>query len=149
MLKYIQWLEADFGVVARGVLGLFVLVVSGVLLAETAVNDLTRHADFIQFINMQISRMGEYTFYFCGDNYKFNAVIEAAKLSKVGSKLVVETGGSSITIDTMPALDIRYILSLLAAWLHVLQQGIVNLLYDTGVWLLNMLLQLWMWLVGS
>lgn len=143
MFRHIQWLEADIWLVIQGLAGLGVIVIAGVVLAEAALNDLTRHAEFVQFFNVGISKMSEYSFYFLGDNFKLRAVTEIGKISTEGRNLVLELGGGRIAINTLPTVDLQSILHLLGTWMATLKNGVMLLLSDAWAWLYNEIKQLW------
>jgi len=138
MLKYVQWLEDDLGVVVRGIAGLSLLVIGGVVLAETSLNDLTRQVDFVQFVNLQMSKMGEYTFYFCGESFKLNALMEVGSITNTDRKLCVEIGAYTVTLNTMPVVDLRNVFHLLSPWIVSIKQGVLALVHDAGMWLMQM-----------
>jgi len=139
MLKYVQWLDDDFGVVVRGMVGLCSLVIGGVVLAETSLNDLTRQVDFVQFLNIQISKMGEYTFYFCGESLKLSAMMKVGSISNTDRELYVEIGACTVKVNTMPVVDLRNAFYLLSTWIVCIKQGVSALVYDAWMWLLQML----------
>lgn len=136
-MRNVQWLEADLWIIAQGIGGLLALIIGGVMLAEGAINDLARYTQHIEFINLQVSKMGVYTFYFFGESIHLHSLLQIGKIALLGRKLHIEVEGVSLVINTLPVFDLRDFFGLLHTWIMVVKQGIVVLVSDAGSWLMK------------
>jgi hypothetical protein len=134
-MKYVEWLEDDIGVIVRGISGLIAFVISGIMLAEGALNDLTQHAYFVQFINLQATKSGLYTLYLFGHSFQFSSVLEIGTIRSQGQSLLLEIWGHGITINTLPVIDIHDTFTVLSSWIGKIKQSLWLLLGDAGHWL--------------
>jgi hypothetical protein len=134
-MKYVERLEDDIGIIVRGISGFAVFVIGGIMLAEGALNDLTQHAYFVQFINLQVSKAGLYTIYLFGHSFQFSSVLELGTIRSHGRTLLVEVWGQGITINTLPVIDIHDTFTVLRSWIGKIRQSLWLLLWDAGHWL--------------
>jgi hypothetical protein len=141
-MKYIQRLEMDFVVIMQGIAGLTILVLCGITLAEGALNDLTKHADHIQFLGLQMQQTGTYTFYFFGKGVRLSGLVELGKISSTQRLLLIELGGHTFALNTRPTFEVHNVFQLLGTWMLVFKQGAFTLAQDTMLWLWNSLLTL-------
>lgn len=136
-MKYIQLLGEDSRVIVQAMGGLLALIIVGVTVAEGAILDLTQYPQRTAFINLQVTKMGVYTFYFLGENISVQSVLYLGKIGSLDRKLVVDLGGTAFVVNTLPVFDMRNLFALLGAWIIVAKKGMVVLLSDVGSWLVK------------
>lgn len=142
-MKYIQLLGEDSWIVIQAVGGLLALVIIGITVAEGAIIDLTHYAQHTEFMNLQVTGMGVYTFYFLGESISVQSMLQVGRISLLDRKLFIDLGGTAFIVNTLPVFDARNLFALLATWIMVAKQGIAVLLSDAG----SGLVKGYLWLV--
>lgn len=117
---------------ARAVGGLLALIFGGITVAEGAILDLTRYTQHTEFLNLQVSKMGVYTFCFLGETISVHSLLYIGKIGAMNHRLFMEVGGTNIVLNTLPGFDAHKIFALLGTWVMVARQGMSVLLSDAG-----------------
>jgi hypothetical protein len=141
-MKYIQLLGEDSWVIVQAVGGLLVFIIAGITVAEGAILDLTQYTQRTGFINLQVTKMGVYTFNFLGESFSAQSILYIGKISSLDRKLLVDLGGTAFVVNTLPVFDARNCFAMLGTWMIVAKQGMALLLSDVG----NELVKGYIWL---
>ncbi|MEN6413306.1 MAG: hypothetical protein ABFC84_11205 [Veillonellales bacterium] len=91
--------------IARGLLVLLLIIIAGVVAAESQINSLTQRQDCVQVLNMKRDFPGGYTAYFFGQVYHIQAVYPVAKILNQDHDMIITAGNYQIVIPTKMDLD--------------------------------------------
>ena len=99
----------------QGIILLLVIIIIGVMAAETQLNHLTKRAEFAQFINMRHTT-DHYCFYVFGNRYQFGAVQYLGEISNTDNQLVYQSGTQKFVIPTKLAISLDEIFASAIKW---------------------------------
>jgi hypothetical protein len=105
---------SEAALICRGVVALMLVVLLGVSLAETQLNNLTQRRECVQAINIMRDKTGTYSFYLLGEEYAVRAVYDVARFSSNAREIKLESAGHEISIPHY--ITYRELQPLFAMW---------------------------------
>ena len=91
--------------IGQGIILLLVIIIVGVMAAETQLNHLTKRAEFAQFMNVRHTT-DHYCFYVFGNRYQVGAIQYIGEISNTDSQLIYQSGTKKLIIPTKLAISL-------------------------------------------
>jgi len=99
--------DADFLLLCRGFVALVLIVVLGVVAAESQLDRLTGRQDFGELLNVRREAIaGVYSLYLLGTGYQLKSLYSVAEVSNTDHSLSVKVAGSNFTVPTVFYVDL-------------------------------------------
>jgi len=108
--------------VFRGVLGLFLVIILGVYIAEGQLNGLTQRQECAYAFNVNCDSEGRYAIYLLGASYRVNAVYLVGEFINNKEEIIIKTSYSNINIPKYIEFDCKKELVLLEIWANLLME---------------------------
>lgn len=89
----------------QGIILLLVIIIIGVMAAETQLNHLTKRAEFAQFMNVRHTT-DHYCFYVFGNRYQISAMQYIGAISNTDSQFIYQSGTKKFIIPTKLAISL-------------------------------------------
>lgn len=107
--------QDDFAKLMKGLLVLILIVVFGVVAAETQLNKLTHQHEFAQSFYVMRDHTGRYSSYLFGNGISVRAVYPIAQIVN-NKEFIVLIDGRQISLPTQVNVDSKEIQELLELW---------------------------------
>lgn len=112
----VRMAPADVLVICRAFVVMIIIVVLGVMMAESQMDTLTRKQDFVQVLNIRDEGMGNYEAYLFGYSRSFSAVYQMNGIDNGDQFIAVGPAANRIIIPTMLYIDASKSMCWLELW---------------------------------
>ncbi|GBG56386.1 hypothetical protein SPFL3102_00184 [Sporomusaceae bacterium FL31] len=106
--------HTDLAKIGQGILALVFVVVLGVIVAETQLNNLTHQHEFAQAFYLMRDNTGQYSTYVFGNSLNIKAVYPVAKIDN--KEILIMIAGQHFILPLQIDFDSQKILSVLKTW---------------------------------
>jgi len=107
--------HTDLAKIGQGILALVFVVVLGVIVAETQLNNLTHQHEFAQAFYLMRDNTGQYSTYVFGNSLNIKAVYPVAKIID-NKEILIMIAGQHFILPLQIDFDSQKILSVLKTW---------------------------------
>lgn len=107
--------EKDKALLLRGIAMLLIIIIGGVVAAESQINSLTRQHPFAESFNIRRDSAGTYTIYLFGNEVSFAGMYGVAEIDEQ-QNIVVFVASKRVLIPTRISLNYQTCIDTLMLW---------------------------------